>query len=105
MPAGRVLATQGAEADRVYLIQEGEVAYVLEGANAGNPMKPKVSQSTSIPGLPYLSLGSLSGMRMAMEKCSMRDVQNRDSRYVLRYTVPGTHALFVHAIAYCVCSV
>lgn len=82
VPAGRILAAQGSEADRVFLIQEGEVAYILEGANAGNPMKPKASQSTSIPGLPYLSLGSLSGMRMAVEKCSTRDIQNRDSRYL-----------------------
>jgi hypothetical protein len=83
VPAGRVLATQGASGDRVFLIQEGEVAYILEGANTGNPMKPNISSSASIPGLPYLSLGSLSNMRMAMEKCSIRGVQQRDSRCVL----------------------
>lgn len=68
----------------MFLIQEGEVAYVLEGDVAGNPMKPKPGLGTTIPGLPYLSQGSVSGMRMAMEKSSTRDIQNIDSRYFYR---------------------
>jgi hypothetical protein len=80
VPVGRVLANQGSAAERLFLIQEGEVAYILEGACAGNPMKPNPHQSSSIPGLPYLSMGSLNAMRMAMDKCSQRNVQNRQTR-------------------------
>lgn len=80
VPAGRVLAHQGAAAERVFLIESGEVAYTLEGASAGNPMKPDAHQHNSIPGLPYLSQGSLNAMRMAMEKYSKRDMQTRQTR-------------------------
>ena len=68
LPAGRVLATQGTPADRVYLIQEGEVALVREGDQTGNPMNPYERRASDVVvGGEYLAPGATSAMRGAAD--------------------------------------
>jgi hypothetical protein len=70
LPAGAVLAEQGAPADRVFLIQEGEVALVLEGDDSANPMDPygRKAATEAVPGGEFLAAGSTAAMRRSADQ-------------------------------------
>lgn len=81
VPAGHVLAAQGTVADSVFLIEEGQVAYIMEGENMHNPMHPNCLKNRDpIPGLPFVYSGSIPGMRMAVEKTDQRQFHKPRSR-------------------------
>ena len=71
VPAGAVLATQGSPVDKLFLIMEGEVSFMLEGGSGTNPMDPNsgsARHSQSIRRISHLSAGSAPGMKAAMHK-------------------------------------
>lgn len=81
VPAGHVLAAQGTTADSLFLIEEGEIAYIMEGDNMHNPMDPNCSKHHEpIPGLPFIHSGSIPAMRMAVEKSDNRQILKPRSR-------------------------
>lgn len=83
VPAGRVLATQGSAAESIFLIEEGQVAHVMEGESMCNPMDPNcLKQREPIPGLPFVNSGSISAVRKAIEKSERRGVRKPRSRQV-----------------------
>jgi hypothetical protein len=86
VPAGRVLANQGSLADRLYLIDEGEIAYILEGCKSGNPMKPTMYRASDpIPGLTHIAPGSSFAIRIAIEKNAHN--HSGPDRYAVRTSI------------------
>eukprot|EP00892_Ulva_mutabilis_P012096 jgi/Ulvmu1/9259/UM050_0008.1 len=82
VPAGRVLAGQGTAADCIFMIEEGEVAFVMEGDTMHNPMDPNgMKQHQPIPGLPFVNAACIGAMRKAIEKIDRRGVRKQCSRF------------------------
>ena len=70
-----MLATQGSSVQRVFMVQEGEVSFVLEGSGVTNPMNPSAGgPGEAVQCISYLAAGSAAAMKAAVcKQNSFRD--------------------------------
>jgi hypothetical protein len=70
VPAGTVLAAQGAPMDRVIVLEKGKVDLVLEGEQPSNPMAPVyVSPSADqVLGMAYVSASAKGAMQKVVQR-------------------------------------